>query len=581
MGIQCQPETDKNVAFDGNVEIADQLEKIRRIIEGKFLAAGDILIKSIDGTKSLIASLDNLVKTFDAKIVTATKADLTVAAAKLYMLPSSHAERVDSIGRLNHTRDELAWHTSNMHSSLAYMRAFTLNIKIVAGSLGEEFKDFDMFAQDMSACIAKGTDELKMLENELTTLQRDLNASSTQGDILGMQINALVPAVPDELTASTEVMSEHYQSIIETVEKVAVIARDIQQRVARILGALQIGDITRQRIEHLQECIIRQNADKTAIAPDLRERFVATCYALIAAHMSELTLDFDRESAEIERNMADMAKDADELLKLHGMAYDSKDGGFLHRLGQRIDAAVKLVGTINQADKAAAETGIATALATRKLNGRLEQIQTLKNDVQYMALNTTLKCCQIGEAGRPLSVIAIEIRDHSKQLEAAALSSLSTIDKLLQLTKSLAEPGNSVFSEDSKSVAAAKALDVAARRLREARDLTESNIAEIAEKGDEVLNMLNLSTERLRFSEEIGNTLKTISTKVDTLAAGAFTAADVIPPSMMPTIASFASNYTMQQERNTHNTFMQAYGIASEAQAAPASPADDEDMILF
>jgi hypothetical protein len=564
-----------------DADVAARLENVRRIIEGKFLAAGDILIKSIDGTKSLIASLDNLGKIFNSEIVAKTKADLTVAAAKLYMLPASHAERVGGIDRLNGSREELAKHTSDMRCSLSYMRAFTLNIKIVAGSLGDEFRDFDMFAQDMSECIIRGTEELKMLEAELTTLQRDLSVSITQGDVLGAQINTMVPALPDELTENAKVMSEHYQSVIETTEKVSVLANNIQQRVARILGALQIGDITRQRIEHLQECIIRQAANRMGVAPEQRDRFTATCYALVAAHLAELTRDFDQEVAEIERNMADMASDAGELLKLHSMVFDSADGGFLHILGQRIETAVKLVDDIDLADKATVETGKSTAATSRKLNARLEQIQTLKNDVQYMALNTTLKCCQIGESGRPLSVIALEIRDHSKQLEKTALDSLSSLDRLLSLTETIANAGNLENRAESNTQAAAGALEVAMQRLREARDITENNIAEIAAKGDEVLNMLRLSADRLRFREELGEILVALGDKAEKLKGAAYVDAAELPSKLKQMLTDYAGIYTMQQERNVHTAFMRSLGSAENDPPPQAPQTADEDDVLF
>jgi hypothetical protein len=578
---QRRQAVDEASRTDADADITDRLDDVRRNIEGKFLAAGDILIKSIDGTKSLIASLDNLATTFNSEIVAQTKADLTVAASKLYMLPTSHAERVGGISRLNRTREDLARRTADMRCSLSYMRAFSLNIKIVAGSLGEEFRDFDMFAQDMSECITRGSEELKKLETELATLQRSLSASITQGDILGMQIGAMVPVLPDELTADASIVTEHYQSVIDTTEKVSVLANNIQKRVACILGAMQIGDITRQRIEHLQECIIRQQADKAAMATEEGDRYAATCYALIATHLTELTSDFDREVAEIERNMADMAVDAGELLKLHSMAFDSEDGGFLHRLGQRIETAVKLVDAIDLADKAAVETGENTAKITQQLSARIEQIQILKNDVQYMALNTTLKCCQIGDTGRPLSVIALEIREHSKQLEKTALDSLSSLDQLMSLTEAISTTGKAENPAGSNTQAAAAALDIAMRRLNEVRDVTENNLAEIASKGDDVHNMLSLSAERLRFREEIGEILAALTEKTENLKRGAYADGAELPPKLKQMLTDYAGIYTMQQERNVHAAFIQSLGIeADEPAAATPSPVDEDDVLF-
>jgi hypothetical protein len=63
-----------------------RLDQIQRIIEDKFLAAGDILQTSLEGIDELVRSLHTFVRTFDVSIVVAIKTDLKLAAAALYRL---------------------------------------------------------------------------------------------------------------------------------------------------------------------------------------------------------------------------------------------------------------------------------------------------------------------------------------------------------------------------------------------------------------------------------------------------------------------------------------------------------------
>jgi hypothetical protein len=54
----------------------------------------------------------------------------------------------------------------------------------------------------------------------------------------------------------------------------------------------------------------------------------------------------------------------------------------------------------------------------------------MRADVQMMALNTTLKCSRIGETGKPLGVIAVELRAHAGHLETSAARTLTSLEGL-------------------------------------------------------------------------------------------------------------------------------------------------------
>jgi hypothetical protein len=61
-------------------------------------------------------------------------------------------------------------------------------------------------------------------------------------------------------------------------------------------------------------------------------------------------------------------------------------------------------------EQAAEEVSRSAAVSARELTERIAGIQNIRADVQMMALNTTLKCSRIGETGKPLGVIAVELR---------------------------------------------------------------------------------------------------------------------------------------------------------------------------
>ena len=82
----------------------------------------------------LIESLDRFAITFDKRIVAATKADLTVAAAKLCTLPASHARHLEHIAALARSRTKLGRHVSAMRCHLVFMGAISRNAKLMAAT---------------------------------------------------------------------------------------------------------------------------------------------------------------------------------------------------------------------------------------------------------------------------------------------------------------------------------------------------------------------------------------------------------------------------------------------------------------
>jgi hypothetical protein len=242
------------------------------------------------------------------------------------------------------------------------------------------------------------------------------------------------------------------------------------------------------------------------------------------------------------------------------MAYGShtqKGHGFLDDLLEQIESALVLVGEIEGADSAALKTGRETAAAAAHLDTRISAIQSLKNDVQYMALNTTIRCAQIGEVARPLSVIAVELRGHGHNLELAANNGLAELAELTAAADSLASAGGR-----GEDLSATEALGIAARIIRDARTATEMEISVLVARGEEVLSVLDESAERLAFDAEIGSKMRAMAEHL-----GATTAADIADASefeapLAAFLASTFARYTMKQERDVHHAFEQWLGLA-------------------
>jgi hypothetical protein len=578
-GVQMAVSPSLARAFEAPASpIVNRLEAARRAVEGRFLQAGEVLGQAVEGVGRLIGSLDQLTRTVQPAAVEATTAELRAAAASLLTLPVQHAERRAVIERLIRVGDALTDCIEDMRRNLAYLRVFAINIKITAGGVAAAGAEFGLFAQEICDRIELGRTQLGAFDAELTALCEELARAVSYEKALAEHCRGLFPAVPDGLTTSAGEMVAHHERVSRVALEVAGLAREVQKKVGKALAALQIGDITRQRIEHVQQAL-----DLLAQVPDLtpepRGRLEAFIHGLLAAQLRATAEDFHRDVARIGQSMSGMAADATEILRLRDLAFGRAGGGdsFLKRMENNVSQALDLVDRLESADLAATGVGRSAAVAAADLSTRITGLQAIKTDVQQMALNTTLKCSRIGETGKPLAVIAVELRLHAGHMETSAQAALTSLDDLTQAAAAL---GGEPVDEDAPAPGGAgAALSDAAARLHAAGDAVEADLVELARQGEGVVNALRNAAARLDFQREIGAILDEAAKTLAEQAGDEIPWTDDLREPLGALLGRIAKDYTMATEREVHR--VHTIGLDLETEPAEAKPAAAEDDVLF
>jgi hypothetical protein len=565
-------------------EIGARLEAARQAVEGRFLEAGDVLSRAVEGVGSLIAALDGMRDNLDAETVTTTTAELAEAAETLKSLPDSLDARRDRIGELVKFGDGLAACIGEMRQHLAYLRVFAINIKITSGGIVAAGPEFAIFAQEIYDCIEMGGAQIDAFNTELMGLDQTLRSALAHEHDLARDCVALLPAVPDALTASAGAIASHHAKIANVAVNVAALARDVQKKVGGGLAALQIGDITRQRIEHVQAGLryLAESGEIEALAPEPQGRAYAFVHHLLGAQLVATAEDFHRDVSRIGTNVMGMAADASELLRLRDLASGQGDGtdtNFLRGLEGNVSQALGLVGDMTAGEQSAEEVSRSAALAARDLTDRIAGIQNIRADVQMMALNTTLKCSRIGETGKPLGVIAVELRAHAIHLEKTAARTLTSLDGLSAAAEALGRPATG-DDRDGKASAAAAVLGGAVARIGKAGDGVETALAVAARQGAEVVDMLRRAAGRFDFHKQIGSVLDAAAGELLDLAGDAEIPTDDIAPALRPLVAKLAKQYTMAQERDVHRALTEGLGEDAPATAVVAAVEDPDDVLF-
>jgi len=587
MGLASAATVSETTVSNGEgARIAQRLESARQVVESRFLEAGDVLSRAVEGVGALIAGLDSMRGNLDADTVTSTTADLARAAESLKSLPDSLGARRERVTALVKFGDRLGACIEEMRQHLAYLRVFAINIKITSGGIAAAGPEFAIFAQEIYDCIEMGRTQLDAFAGELSGLDHTLRGALVHEQDLVRDCVALLPAVPDALSASASAIAAHHARIVEVAMSVATLARDVQKKVGSGLAALQIGDITRQRIEHVQAGLqyLDASAEIAALEPEARARAHAFMHRLLGAQLTATADDFHREVERIGHNVIGMAADAAELLRLRDLASGQTEGGaetnFLRDLEGNVGQALELVGDMTAGERAAEDVSRSAAVSARDLSERIAGIQNIRADVQMMALNTTLKCSRIGETGKPLGVIAIELRQHAIHLEKSAGLTTSALEGLFAAAEALGQREAAQDGEDGKAAAAANVLSDAVARIGKAGDGVETALTAVARQGAEVVDMLRRASQRFDFHKQIGSVLDAAATQLLEMAGDGEIVTDDIAAALRPTVDRLGKQYTMAQEREVHRTLTEGLGEGVVVEEAVAEALDDDDLLF-
>jgi hypothetical protein len=401
--------------------ISQTLEAARSKVEERFLEGGTVLLSVMDVLNRLLSSLDNITKALDSGENGDAGADLRSTVKSLSDLPSAEKARRDALSSLAENGYSLRKHVNDMQETMRYLRTFAVTVKITGAGLAE----FTGFAQEILERIYSGTDEVNRFAGQIESLEKEVKLALTFGANVSRSHADTIPAVANALDNDARKIAEHRQKLGIIARDVAAVARGVQSKVASTLSALQIGDITRQRIEHVQSTFtlleeFLDGDEGRSLNADARRRLQNVIQHLTAAQMNDMCRDFHRDSQNVVKTIASFGHDTQEIMRLRDQMSDGGQGNFMRALESSVSAAHEIVKQVDAATQQADQVSQSTLGTTAKLLEAIGHIKSVKTDIHYMALNTNLRCSRLGEAGKSINVVTAELRIFAGKLDDSA-----------------------------------------------------------------------------------------------------------------------------------------------------------------
>ena len=509
--------------------------------EGGFLATGQSLESAVGILSRLSRRFANYTAELTGDTLDETRRELSSAAAHIAELVDVRSSDAASLGELREIIAAIRGRIATLLPVTHEVATLSVSARIVAGGMGLAATDFAVFAQNILQAAQHARQCLTEARQTLSLVDQELAAARTDAATFAQRHSQAMQAIPARIAGNLSSLAAQQLLAAEAATTAQSQSELVRQQVAEQIVALQLGDVVRQRVEHVE-------AATQYLAGPCRQ-----VGALLAAQLNDTAADLTRESERIEtglRRLALAARAIGQLgVQLHG-ASATQRGGFVAALEADIRQTAALFTAMSADDGVTDRRMAGFLVAADALATRLASVQSVQEDIRIMSLNATLKCSRLGPVGRPLAAVAQELRLCSGSFGAGAAAILHDLERLRPIAASLRDPARCA----KHAVLARTADDMLAplQRLDRLQQELTAALSGLQNDADEVGHLVDNAVSRFGVRHGLVTTLRQVASE---LAAQTATHEPEHEASSRDVLDQIAAGYTMDRERAVHVRF--------------------------
>lgn len=527
--------------------IHERLEGARALIEDRFLAGGEALVRANEILSRLLDSVEGIVAAMDDGSAAEATSRLAATVSRLKALAENEASQQEGLEAVVRDGNTIVPLITDMQKTLSYLNTCAVATRITSAGMPE----FAGFADDILSAVADASSQVQAFAERVGTLNAQLKAARSGGEAAIATFGTTVPAVADALLAAANTIEQRRRDLGKIAAQAAKVADGVRTKVARILSLLQIGDMTRQRIEHVQSGISLFRTLAVTVTTEDAAQAQAIIGQLLLAQVRASARDLDDGAREIVSMINGFSQDAAAI-----MALRSGSSGFNIQSGKDAIVAIEsaiarsstIVEDIAMAGHKAAEartTTLDTANDLLSNMGSIGNLRNVKDDIRCLAINAYLRCYRMGTKGRSVGVIATELSTYAERLGVSSAGVLQRLSKMKEAATILS------FAEDDGHDELRNELEGAAAVLSEIASRTDRHQDEMLHHGEAVSERISQLAQELDFRSNLGDALAASAAMLES-ATGYATLKD----QNLPLVAVFSDRlyplYTMESEREIH-----------------------------
>ncbi len=482
-------------------ELRDRLAPCFAPVDSEFLAAGAQLGDAIGWLAGIRDGLGDLSAALDRPEVSTAAATLDAAAGEIAALATRLEAEAAAMAALEAPLERIGGCLTALLEVNRGLAQLSVNSAIVSSSIADEGGDTLNFAVEIRSLLKAAGQVMHGYGEAQAAARRELAGATAAHAAFRRQQGPLLRDVAARIRRGIGEVASRQQAVRRAAGTVQERADRVASATGVTVAALQVGDATRQRIEHVVDGLDALAAGldgaerpwSAGLAPDDRHALARQGMALQAALLQGAGAVFGAEVARISTALGQLGGEARGMVQdgaaLFGHAGAAQAGrtSFLSALERDLETAS---GLLAEAGARRREVDLAMAaieamLAT--LHDGLAAVSGAAVDLRLVGLNAAFRCARLGPRGVALAAIARELRAQAWQMAEG-------VEALSGAVKEAVAAGAAIRAADGAAdalVATTGAMQGSLATLREAGGVMDAAIGRLGEDGRRAADALS------------------------------------------------------------------------------------------
>jgi hypothetical protein len=566
--------------------LARDLARPRQEIETAFVAVGTSLTEGAALLNTLSKLFEALPGALGGAEVQDATTRLNAVAARAEQLATTFSQEKADLARLVEVVAAATSPMSDLKRAVKMMGIVSVNARVTAAGIVGDSDDFDVFTTDIATLSDSASRTIQGFAQVYRQLTAEVDRAANQRARFEAAHSDTLSHLGSSLAATLEALGRQRATALDSSAETGRVSRQIVGRIGSAVMSLQVGDATRQRIEHVEAalCILADLIEgKTTLGQTLDSEDQSRALVAIASlEQTQLALtasSFTQEVAQAEADLTALAADAGTIMaRSRDFGGDERGtSSAIASLSAQLRTAVTILADF-ETERAKLETVAAAVQTTvRTLLEHVEAVQEIEANMRLVSLNAAVRCAQLGPRGASLTVIATQLRELTSETVVAAEAVMARLDESSRLARSFGTTSGKGAGQVSELEQQANlALDILSRL----DEKMASALARLHTDGPKVIGLLERAAEGLSGQSAMAETLDDVALSIAALST------DPVPnhPSaaLAAVLAELRKHYTMEVERQAHDRlFLRATTTATQSALAELEPEMDLDAFML
>ncbi|HWV21702.1 MAG TPA: hypothetical protein VN036_11785 [Devosia sp.] len=551
--------------------LSKALAKPRQEIEEAFVAVGSRLSEGAAMLNRLTRQFEALPAALQGEEVSEASSQLRDVARTALQLTEDFAKEKADLTRLVEVVSAANGPIAVLRRTVKMIGIVSINARVTAAGIVGDSDDFEVFTTDISTLSDSARTTIHDFSMVYRQLVAEVDQAASQRDRFDAAHAHTLTELAHNLNETLEALDRQRQSAVESSAETGRVSRQIVGRIGSAVMALQVGDSTRQRLEHVEaglDCLAEiAGGDEPLSAEAL------TAISLLEQEQLRATAaDFAGEVGEAEEALRALASDAGTIMMRSRSLYGDgeNEASALTVLSAQLRVATEILRDCEMERSKLEAVAAAVQQTVSILLGHVAAVQDIEANMRLVSLNAAVRCAQLGPRGASLTVIASQLRELTTETVVAAEAAMAQLDEASALAGAFgAAAGGDNAGQIGRLEQQANHAMTLLTRLDEGLSAAMDSLNA---DGPKVIGLLQAAARGIDGQSRLAESMDDIALQIAALSSepmpGELTA------ELLPVLERLRKTYTMEAERHIHSRLFGSAG------AAPAEEAASDDMDL-